>query len=59
MSEDKLSRAQRVRLEAFAQAGQRYAMRGCPIEQHLKEAVMIEEFLWAADKYHDLRQEKP
>ena len=45
MPEDKLTRAERIRLEAFAQAGMRYTMRGCPLEQQFREAEAIEKWL--------------
>ena len=45
---DQLTRAERIRLEAFAQAGMRYTMRGCPLEQQFKEAEQIEKWLKAS-----------
>lgn len=51
MIEDKLSQAQRIRLESFAQAGARNQMRPIPIQQQFEEAVLIEQWLWAADDY--------
>lgn len=51
MGEDKLSRAQRVRLEAFNQAAQVMAMtphlKG--LKDHIGVAEQIEQFLWRAD----------
>ncbi len=51
MHEDKLSRAQRVRLEAFAQAAQIRAMTNgrMDLTEHCHIAEAIEEWLWEAD----------
>jgi hypothetical protein len=51
MGEDKLTPAQRIRLEAFAQAGARHSMRALPLAEHFAEAAAIEEWLRAADAY--------
>jgi len=48
LSNDQLTRRERVRLEAFAQAGMRYQMRGVSLEQQFKEAETIEKWLLAA-----------
>lgn len=49
MGEDKLTPAQRLRLESFAQAGARHQMRPLPLEDHFDEARKIERFLAEAD----------
>lgn len=49
MGEDKLTHAERVRLEAFAQAGGRYP-RGISLEQQFKDALEIEQFILDAGK---------
>jgi hypothetical protein len=59
MNEDKLTHAQRLRLEAFAQAGARNQMRPIPIQQQFEEAVMIEQWLWAADDYRQMAGKEP
>jgi hypothetical protein len=53
MNEDKLTHAQRVRLEAFAQASQARIANGKDalevLHNTFKVACLIEEWLWAAD----------
>ena len=49
MHNDQLTRKERVRLEAFAQAGARHQMRPLPLTDHMKEAREIETFLYNAD----------
>ena len=54
--EDKLTRAERIRLEAFAQAGMRHTMRGpVPLQEQLDEAEIIERWLYSA-REQDTRQ---
>lgn len=48
MNQDKLTRAERIRLEAFAQVGQRNAMRPIAMEAHMAEAELLERWLYAA-----------
>lgn len=42
---DQLTRAERIRLESFAQAGMRHQMLSVPLNQQFKEAEEIEKWL--------------
>jgi hypothetical protein len=48
MPEDKLTRAERIRLEAFAQVGARNMARPLTLAMHLQEAEKVEAWLYAA-----------
>lgn len=45
MQQDKLTRAERIRLEAFAQATGRHQMRPLDLDEHMIEAEKIETWL--------------
>lgn len=51
MVEDKLTHAERIRLEAFAQAGMRHQMKPILLSQQFYEAEQIEQWLHAANLY--------
>ena len=48
MIEDKLTRAERLRLEAFAQVNLRNQMRPIALDKHMREAELVEAWLKAA-----------
>lgn len=45
MGEDKLTRAERIRLESFAQVGMRHQIRPIPLTDHFIEAERVEKWL--------------
>ncbi|CAB4167876.1 hypothetical protein UFOVP860_60 [uncultured Caudovirales phage] len=48
MNPDRLTRAERIRLEAFALIGARHRLKPIPMDQHLSEAAALELWLYAA-----------
>lgn len=48
MNPDKLTRAERIRLEAFAQISRRHGYRPIAMEAHKAEAEELERWLYAA-----------
>lgn len=48
MIDDKLTRAERLRLETFNQVNLRYPLQPTPLDEHLREAEQVEAWLKAA-----------
>jgi len=51
MPQDKLTRNERIRLEAFAQINQRYMTKPLPLLLHIQEAEELEKWLKKADVF--------
>lgn len=59
MNPDKLTRAERIRLSAFAEISRRHGYRAITMETHMTEAEALERWLYAAREPMPLKGPQP